>query len=134
MKTDLNSTEKPAVDAPNFVFFQLLPKDILEHPPLASSVQTIETCFFEVGLRRFPHALISCVTAIESAIKAKLKTPPERRCGLAELLDEVRSTSHTLRTFSADRLESLRDARNRIVHYGFSPKDDEECAGMLIGT
>ena len=32
----------------------------------------------------------------------------------------------TLRTFDSAALKTFRSTRNRIVHYGFNPSDDEE--------
>ena len=37
--------------------------------------QAFETSMFLIAMERYPSALISCASAIESAIKAKLKIP-----------------------------------------------------------
>jgi len=121
-------------DKPLFHFFRVWPRDLLTQPPLASSLQTLETCFFEIGLRRFPHALVSCATACESAIKAKLGVGPEQECTLERLIEETRRLSASLRAFSPKKLDNFRRTRNRIIHYGFSPRDDEECAVLLLET
>jgi hypothetical protein len=37
-------------------------------------------------------------------------------------------------SFSESQLERFRHSRNRIVHYGFSPQDDEKTAALLLDT
>src|ERR1019366_4879138 len=117
---------------PTLKFFRATPPDLLAYPPLASSLQTFETCLFLIGMHRYPSALVSCGTAWESVMKAKLAIPPEDRIMAAELLKKTRSRFVALNVFDGDALRAFRDARNRVVHYGFSPKDDEECAVLLL--
>ena len=59
--------------SPILHFFGATLHDMLGQPPLASSLQSFETCLFLIALERFPSALVSCATAWESAIKSKLK-------------------------------------------------------------
>ena len=120
-------------DRPRLDFFRAPPADMASHPPLASSLQSFETCLYLIGLRRYPSAVVSCVNALESAIKAKLGVPPgDRRIQLSELLTTIRSRFPELNNFDAEKIAALREKRNRLVHYGFSPKDDPECAGLLL--
>jgi len=77
--------------------------------------------------------VVLCVNALESAIKAKLGVPPdERKLQLRDLLTQVRSQFPDLNEFDGDKIRALRDKRNQLVHYGFSPKDDRECAVLLL--
>jgi hypothetical protein len=34
----------------------------------------------------------------------------------------------------SEKLKDLRETRNRIIHYGFSPRDDKECGRLLVET
>ena len=45
-------------------------KNIVQRPPLASAIQSLETCLLLISLDRFPSALASCAMAIESAFHA----------------------------------------------------------------
>jgi hypothetical protein len=85
-----------------------------------------------IGLRSFPSALVMCATAWESVLKAKLSVDPEDRVTLRDLLTEIRLNSAALRAVDSVELDAFRKTRNRLVHYGFSPKDDEECARLLL--
>lgn len=104
------------------------------HPPLASSLQSFETCLILIALERFPSALGACATAIESAIKANLNTPPESEIRLWQLIQDIRQISSNLRLFDQSKLDDLRETRNRVTHYGYTPKDDEVCAVQLLKT
>ena len=59
-----------ASEEPTFVFFRNRPDGLAEKPPLASSMQSLETSFFLIALYRYPHALSTCASAIEAAVKA----------------------------------------------------------------
>jgi hypothetical protein len=78
--------ERPTLD-----FFRTTPPDMLAQAPLASSLQSFETCLFLVGLDRYPSALVSCASAWESALKAKLAIGPEEKVTLEKMLMEIRS-------------------------------------------
>jgi hypothetical protein len=119
---------QPALD-----FFRATPRDLLDHPPLASSLQSLETCLWLIGLRRFPSAVVVCVNALESAIKAKLAIGAQGdKRNLNALITEVRSRFPDLEAFDQSKLDTLRRKRNDLVHYGFSPKDDRECCVLLL--
>jgi hypothetical protein len=120
---------------PTLHFFRATPPALLENPPLASSLQSLETALFLISLGRYPSALVSCVSAWESAIKARLRIPPEDdRAPIAKLLGQVRESFAGLKVYDRAKLDDLRQTRNRIVHYGFSPKDDGECGHLLVET
>jgi HEPN domain-containing protein len=128
-----------AEDAPFFQFLRATPSDLTDNPPLASSLQAFETALFLLALGRYPSALVSIGSALESALKAKLRIPPDKICYLWQMLDKLRPLPASLEHFApkGDR-NSLQarfsDMRNRIVHYGFSPRDDETSVVMLLET
>lgn len=121
-------------DIPSLHFFRETPLDMLKHPPLASSLQTFETCLFLIGIHRYPSALVSCGTAWESVIKAKLAISPKGGSTAEQLLKRIRSLAPALQAFDESKLDLFRRKRNSVVHYGFSPKDDEECVVLLLET
>lgn len=87
-----------------------------------------------IGLSRFPSGVVTCASALESVLKAKLSIPADSFVDLKDLIREIRISSPNLRTHSQNDLDGFRRARNRIIHYGFSPKDDAECARLLVET
>jgi hypothetical protein len=121
-------------EQPSFAFFRTTPAEMMLHPPLASSLQSFETCLILIALERFPSALGACAAAIESAIKAKLNTPQEREIRLWQLIQDIRRISTNLRLFDQSKLDDFRETRNRVTHYGYTPKDDEVCAVQLLKT
>jgi hypothetical protein len=53
----------------------------------------------------------------------------------AEKLFKLAATVHpALLSFNEQDLKDFRYTRNRIMHYGFSPRDDEETATLLLKT
>ena len=97
-------------------FFRAHPHDMLGQAPLASSLQSFETCLFLIGLHRFPSALVSCATAWESALKSKLKIGENKRgVRLEKLLNDVRSGYQVLRDYDYNKLDDFRRARNHVV-------------------
>ncbi len=120
-------------NGPRFEFFTHLPADLLSRPPLASSLQSFESHLFLLALRRYPHAFTSCVFAVESAIKAGLAIGPRDRVDLQELIKRTRQRVPAVAALPEETLDEVRKARNRIVHYGFSPADDSVSASLLLG-
>jgi hypothetical protein len=119
---------------PTLHFFRATPSALLDNPPLASSLQSLETTFFLLSMERYPSALVSCVSAWESVIKAKLQIGSDDGRPVAKLLGEIRALSKPLMAFDRTKLDQLRQTRNRIVHYGFSPHDDRDCCRLLLET
>lgn len=125
---------KTSEEKPKLVFFRDTPKDWLSRPPLASSFQHLETSFLLIGMRRYPHALVSCASAVESAICAQFNFGADDRWMLNDLLKLARKNFPADFDFSEDDLKDFRDKRNKIIHFGFSPKDDEASAELLLKT
>jgi hypothetical protein len=119
---------------PSLNFFSRTPANLLDTPPLVNSLQTLESSFISIRFNRFPDALISCVTAWESALKAALKVPQDQVIYLEDLIASARAVNPALQNFSDEFLRECRRTRNRIIHYGYSPKDGDECARQLLRT
>jgi hypothetical protein len=48
------------------------------------------------------------------------------------MLNDIRSDYPVLADYDSNKLDEFRKTRNRITHFGFSPKDDEKCAALLL--
>ena len=48
-----------ADEIPELDFFRSTPDCLMTRPPLCSSFQNLESCFFMIALGRFPHALVT---------------------------------------------------------------------------
>jgi hypothetical protein len=117
---------------PTLLFFRNTPKDLLSHPPLASSLQNLKTSFLLLAMGRYPSALIACASAVESAVQATF--PNLRRKRFQELLEHANSGFHIGLRFHTNDLDQFRQKRNHIIHFGFSHSDDEESAALLLDT
>jgi hypothetical protein len=121
-------------EKPELIFFRSTPDGLTARPPLSSSLQNIESSFLLLTLGRFPHALVTCAASIESAIKALLGASPDQFIRADELYRKALAQHAALQSFDGAALERFRFARNKIAHYGFSPRDDEESAALLLET
>lgn len=121
-------------EEPKLMFFRETPKNLLNHPPLASSLQHLETSFLLIATGRYPHALIACASAIESSIKAATKKTSVDRLEFKKLINEAKEYFPLFTSISNDKIREFRNKRNEIIHFGFSPKDDEKSAILLLQT
>ena len=119
---------------PSLLFFRDTPNNLVSLPPLASSLQHLETSYLMIAMNRFPHALINCGSAIESAIKAAIKASPDDRIDFRGLINKGQQKFPDFTKLSSKAIKKFRLKRNQILHYGFSPKDDEESAILLLET
>jgi hypothetical protein len=119
-----------------------------DRPPLGSSVQSFESSLVLIATRRYPHALVLATSAVESVIKAHRGDPPDasvrlytllaeirRRPGLAHLAGAPGSRGRTNGRSAPSRSTGMHlvgDTRNEFVHYGFSPRDDNRAAQLLL--
>jgi hypothetical protein len=130
---------------PSLIFFRDHPRDWLEHPPLASALQTFETSLINLALGRYPTALVLTVSALESLIKAYRKIPAPQTLiangkkvpnyyllELWETLAAEGESKSKVAAFGKESVEKLTWKRNRMVHYGHSPEDEMECAERLL--
>src|SRR5262249_43390231 len=118
-------------EEPELLFFRTTPDRLMSRPPLCASLQNLESCFLMIALRRFPHALVTCASSIESAVKSFLNVPADDRRTAKDLATQALKSFPALQDFD---LRAFRDKRNEIAHYGFTPRDDEEAATLLLST
>lgn len=119
---------------PNFHFLRSTPKDLASSPPLASSLQAFETSLELLTLGRFPAALLSCVNAWESALKAAFEIAQDDRISLFKLLERADAEIPKDPRWSSLNNGELRLKRNGLTHYGYFPKDTDQCANLLLKT
>lgn len=82
-------------------------------------------------MMRYPHALTSCASAIESIIKASPSCKTRSR-GLNALLEAAQNQVDFIKNAPQLELKHFRDTRNRIIHEGFSLKDNSESTSLMI--
>jgi hypothetical protein len=97
---------------------------------LASSMQSFESSLFLLSLHRYPHAFVTAVVALESALKAHLA--PTDTPKLQWLLAKARDGSESISEVPARLTDEVRAVRIRITHRGFSPSDDELVATLFL--
>jgi hypothetical protein len=131
---EADTMDGEGIDDPKLIFFQKKPADLLAQPPLASSLQHLETSFLLITMWRYPHALVSCASAIESGLKAAFRNIPKSKQTFELLLDYAREHLPSNAAFTEAALDEFRKKRNQIIHHGFSPKDDEISAILLLKT
>jgi hypothetical protein len=85
-------------------------------------------------MERFPDGLVTTASSVESAMKAALALPPKDRTPATKLYAKALSLYPALSSFDDNDLTSLRNTRNRIAHHGFSPRDDDVTATLLLKT
>jgi hypothetical protein len=123
-----------AASQPTLLFLRAWPENLPDIPPLASSLQSFESALLSIQRWRFPDALVQVVTAWESCIKAALRIPESQQTTLEDLISAILADKPALRNFSGQKIACCRQTRNRIIHYGFTPRDDEECARRILQT
>jgi len=101
--------------------------------PLVSSLQTFETCLFLLASGRYPHALVMCASAIESALKAKLNIEEGEVVSPGELFNRIVQEYGVGRS-KWDRFNEFFRRRNSIIHYGFTLETRPIAARMLLET
>lgn len=131
MKNTNGKTVARRDEQPAMVLFQNLPK-WQERDPLISSLQGLESCLMLIALQRYPHALVTLVSALESGLKAGLGLNERDRKGLVALFDMARTDKQAFHDYSRSHLFEMLNHRNAIVHHGFSPRDDNGSAALLV--
>jgi hypothetical protein len=119
------------IQEPTLLFFRHRPQGWATSAFVASSLQSIESSFFLVALRRYPHALVVGVSAIESCLQAAPIGANEKRDALQDLVQKARK-SPVINEFPDPLLERLRTTRNEITHRGFSPQDDSRSVSLYL--
>jgi hypothetical protein len=121
-------------EEPTLVFFRDRPANLVARPPLASSLQHLETSFLLTAIGRYPHALIACASAIESAIKAAVNASESDRFRSFEELTRVALRKFPNFDVLRQDTTDFRYKRNDFIHFGFSPKDGALSARLLLET
>jgi hypothetical protein len=75
-----------------------------------------------------------CASSVEGAMKSILNLPPEDRIPAKRLFAKALGQYPALSSFAERDLKEFRETRNHILHYGFSPRDDEKTAALLLKT
>jgi hypothetical protein len=117
-----------------FLFFNFDPKLIdlfASKAPTISAFQSFETFLLLSALGRHPQALVTLCSALESATAASTgrKITDTSEGGLArawEVLNTVIPRDFQVPTNPTRK--QLREKRNEVAHFGFSNKDDHDCA------
>ena len=122
----------PNTQMPTLLFFRDIPRDLLSHPPLTSSLQNLETSFLLLAMGRYPSVLVECASTIESVVQAAFPTLRRRR--FEELLKHANSEFPVGLRFHTNDLDEFRKKRNEIIHFGFNHSDDEIAATLLLKT
>ncbi|MGE3277635.1 MAG: hypothetical protein AB7O67_21175 [Vicinamibacterales bacterium] len=119
-------------DDASLLLFRSRPAHLAGRPPLASSLQSFESCLLLIALQRFPHALTTCASAIESALTAGCAHG--QGSGLQQLFAQAQKEFPGLSVVPQAHLDGFRKLRNRIVHEGFHTGDDSVAASALLHT
>lgn len=132
--SELDQTEMPSY---YFLDIKKLPQDLMDHNPLAASLQTLETALILLAHGRFPAALIMVASAIESVNKAKLVLHQADNTKPGELYRLIKSQYSEKRDDWNDWAYNYTlfcDKRNRFIHFGYTPECSEDCAVLLLKT
>lgn len=112
-------------------FFRAWPDSLTSNPGLHSSLQSIETAFLLIASKRFPHALVNCASAAESALKGV----PGFGGGRSENAEKLyRRAMAALPPGEMGDVHAFRQARNQYVHQGFASGANEVAAKLLLET
>ncbi|WP_373506235.1 hypothetical protein [Aestuariivirga sp.] len=115
------------------LFVTRYPAGCATNAELLSAMQTFETVIVLIAYRRFPHALTSCASALESLLQGS-SIGAAKKDGLQILVRKATTKSSAVGAFAPDEMNDLRELRNQIVHRGFSPQDDGPSVDLLIST
>lgn len=119
-----------ASDSFSLIFFRYSPSNVGSTPGLLSSLQDFETSLFLLGLGRFPHALTTSASALESCLLAG--GVGGERDVLSARLRAASARSPEVREIDVAVGQLFRDTRNRIVHRGFSSLDDSLSVTLFL--
>ncbi len=119
------------IQEPSLLFFRKKPDGWLTSASIASSMQSLETSFFLIALGCYPHALLVCASAIESAMQAA-DIGAKERDNLQDLINKAKKLSKAVDGFGDESLDHFRETRNRITHRGFSSQDDSVATNLYL--
>jgi hypothetical protein len=99
-------------------------------------MQSLETSFVLMAAQRYVHAFVICTSAIDGALRAA-RIGSKDRDDFQTLIRKARNASGAstrLMEIPQTEIDGLRENRNRIVHRGFSPKDNSVCVHLFISV
>jgi len=117
---------------PTLTFFKGFPEKHLSTPGVAAALQTIETTFRMSVLERWPTMILLTWQSCELLLRANLGIQLRERIDAVELQEQFKSQTGITEDLHSSAMD-LRKLRNRVVHSGFSPQDDEESLKMYFG-
>lgn len=120
----------------NFLFLnEQQRQSVLSAPPALSTLQSFETFLLLTAIGRHPQAMTCLASGVESAGKSYLRIgPDDKDTSLANLTVDLNKLFDPGKGFKHDHLKKFRKKRNDITHFGYSPKDDEQCIDFSFGT
>lgn len=117
-------------ELPLLTFFKQHPARVGEEY-VAGALQGFETALLLIALRRYPNAL----TVLGSALESMLQAAPigaKERDGLQDLLKKAARLSPAFQDWNQPPIEEFKELRNRFVHRGFSPRDDQTSVRHIL--
>jgi hypothetical protein len=98
-----------------------------------AAAQTFETIFYLIGSGRWVAVITSMASCIELFLRAKHDEVDDSSSGLQKQMRKFEAhTDEGKKEILISQGEELRLLRNRIVHNGFSPKDDPEAISITF--
>ena len=111
------------------------PDEIAVKPALVAALQHMESSFLLLSAGRYPHALTACAAAIECVLREKFVNPGIAKRDQPDFFELINIANKKIKN-SADlqkqAVHKLREKRNTFLHQGFSPKDDNRAAKLLL--
>ena len=95
---------------------------------LGSSLQKFDSALLSLGFQRYPDALLFCVNAIEGLLLYHYGKPSKKECNEAKQgqLQYLMHRASEEFEIAISSFNAIRKLRNRLVHEGYSNKDDLE--------
>ena len=120
-----------------FYFLDIPPEKLAQiqmKPPMVSALQNFETSLSLIARGHHPQALSIIVSGIECAGKALLGIGPTESVNLTQLNPAITRELPIDKRWGFSALVELREKRNNFIHFGFSPRDNEESARLYFKT
>ena len=112
----------------------IFPDNFINQKGGIAAAQTFETIFYLIGSGRWVAVVTSMASCIELFLRAKHDEVDVSSSGLQKQMSqfEAHIDEGTKKEILISQGKELRRLRNRIVHNGFSPKDDPEAISITF--
>ncbi len=128
----MNDSKTPK---PTLRLFCRAPEAAAEQRELFSSLQTFETSLLALAFRRYPHALVLVISAIESLLRNAFKVSEQENASLLGTLLPAASRKPVLADMrNRLNVDNAVLARHAFIHHGHSPRDDRDAIELFIGS